>query len=282
MKRANELYPHVAALYSAKAREMEDEIDLIVKQWCDTAFVDVCAQKLVPECKASVVKDVEAEIQMEMDGLATEDVNAYSFAHTTWRFQHRAESLLTSLMMTINQAIIEQPEFSNVVDNLAAEVLESLNTWEQRKKRDLEQYQKSQREASERQLAAKMGAEQEKLKRELTAQEEKKIKEAHDKMNKEIAAMRLQAARERIAAGQRDRELQETVQQQKSQMDALQRAFQAATDKFKHDTNVMRQQADQLSQDHDAAMAALRNDCDQRIAKLRPIIVTPPPLCNVC
>jgi hypothetical protein len=281
-KKANELYPHVADLYSAKAREVEDTIDLIVKQSCDTAFVDACAQMLVPECLASVVKDVEAEIQMEMDRLATENVSAYGFAHTTWRFQHRAESLLTNLMMTIDQAIIERPEFSNAVDSLAAEVLESLHTWEQRKKRDLEQYQKSQREASQRQLAAKMRAEQERLKRELTAQEKKKIKETQDKMNKKMAAMRLRAARAWLTADRRDRELQETIQQQKSQMDASQRAFQAATAKFEHDTNVMRQQADQRSRDHDAAMAAIRNNLDQRMAEFRPRISRPRPICTVC
>jgi hypothetical protein len=267
--KANELYPHVLDLYSAKARQVEDEIDLTVKQSCNTAFIDACAQKLVPECKTSVLRDVEAAIGREMAELATEDVGAYSFAHTTGRFQQRAKSQLTSQLTSVDQVIIERPEFSSAVDELSADVLGSLNRWEQRKKKDLEQYQREQREASERQLTATMRAEQEKLKRELTADEEKRIRAAQERADRQVKTTRQEAAKVRLAAEQKQKELQGMIEQQKSGMEAAERVFQTTTAKLEQEARVMREERERRDREHNAAMASLRFDCNQQISAVR-------------
>jgi hypothetical protein len=90
--RVNCLCPFVHQLSPDVLQKFEDELDHTLESVCETAFLAAYAERLIPECKNSVLDTITTAINKEMAEVAAQSVGAYNFSLTSARYANQATS----------------------------------------------------------------------------------------------------------------------------------------------------------------------------------------------
>jgi hypothetical protein len=73
------LYSHVLQLFCDVSNKVERDIHSAVQRTCRTAFLGVCAARLIPECKDMILVAIKADIEHGTNEMEAENAGFYDF-----------------------------------------------------------------------------------------------------------------------------------------------------------------------------------------------------------
>jgi hypothetical protein len=199
--RAGELYPHILQLFPEMSRDLENEIDATIHHTCASAFLAVCAERLIPECKTNIFNNIKTQIEGEMAELDTPNVGVYNFSQMISRYVKHGTSELRNQLLPVDQDIVSLRQFERESAELQAAIEEFIDERKQEKWKKYEVYQQEETEKFKKELAREL----EKV-REEDREELRKVWEAS---NLAVQEMKDRTERLRLDAEQREKEHQE-------------------------------------------------------------------------
>jgi hypothetical protein len=256
LEKADERYHLLAGLFPKITKSMLDAIDQAVNREYNEAFLDVCVQKLLPEYRKSILKDIKSQIDKQMAGLQPQDVGTFNFAQISSLLQNRAASQMRDQLISINPAVLLTPEFSECYEKLQLMVARLIEDWENRKFADFERYQTQRDRELERALAARLSEEREKG--------EARLHEIEEKHMQTIRQMQEASRREKLTAALHAQRLEEEYRAKEQRAEAENLAREKAEEQLR----LIQEHTENLKRDYQRIMDERAENHERRVAAL--------------